>query len=154
MYGARPLGSFIGLSTLLANVKAGGTFAKYDLVMWQGSTIGQADGQVIIATAGAGRIYGVALEAGTDNETGLQVDITPAMVVLMDNDNNANTFDATMEGQKADCIGATGAMLVDTSSHAVGSAELHCLQYNPKGYGMDSDTSIGKYLIHERDVLF
>lgn len=154
MYGARPRGSYWGLSSVYRSFTGGGTFAKWDLVMPQGTTVGTG-GEIVVATAGALNILGVSLEVGANATAGITVDITPGLLVLMDNDNDSNTFDATYELQVADFTGGTGAMQVDTSTHVTGvsgSANLFCVEYNPQGMGMDADTSIGLYVVKERAI--
>ena len=143
MTGARPIGSLLGISDILKEYLGGGTFAAQDLVKIDGS------GEAVVATAAA-LVLGVANEAGTSASTGVQVNITPFLQVIMDNDNDGTVFAATHVGEYADFIGATGAMYVDSSSHSdTTRACLWCLEYNPQGYGLDSDTSIGKYAIVE-----
>lgn len=154
MYGARPRGSYWGLSSVYRDFIGGGTFAKYDLVMPQGTTVGTG-GEIVVATAGAFNILGVAMETGANAVAGTKVDITPGLLVLMDNDNDTNTFDAGYVGQVADFIGGTGAIQVDTSSHVTGVsgvANLFCVAYNPQGMGMNADTSIGLYVVKERAI--
>lgn len=143
MTGARVVGSLSPTGQLLRKFTAGGTFAEGDFVKLQGTT-----GEIVIATGGDA-ILGVAMEAGVDGSEAY-VNITPKMLVIMDNDLDSDTFAATDELQFADIIGATGAQQVDTSSHSATVAQLMCLGYNPKGYGLDSDTSIGLYLVTER----
>ena len=143
MTGARPVGSLLGISDILKEYLGGGTFAAQDLVMMDGS------GEAIVATA-TSLLLGVANEAGTASSTGVQINITPYLQVIMDNDNDSTTFTAAHVGEYADFVGATAAMYVDSSSHSVTTrAELWCLEYNPQGYGLDSDVSIGKYAIVE-----
>jgi len=125
---------------------AAGTFAAGDFVMLDGST-----GEVVVATAGSS-ILGVALEAATNASTKVMVDITPGMVVLMDNDNDTETFAATHVGEWGDFIGATGAMQINSNTLSSTKAQLQCLEYNPQGYGLDSDTSIGLFYVAERQI--
>jgi hypothetical protein len=144
MYGARVIKSLAGIDRVHMEFNAAGTFAASDFVMLDGST-----GEVVVATAGSS-ILGVAREAATNASTGVQVDITPYMVVLMDNDNDAETFAATHVGEWGDFTGGTGAMQINSNTLSTTKAQLQCLAYNPKGYGFDSDTSIGLFLVAER----
>jgi len=144
MYGARVIKSLSGQDRIHMDFNAAGTFAANDFVMLDGST-----GEVVVATAG-NSILGVAKEAATSASTGVLVDITPMMVVLMDNDNDTETFAATHVGEWGDFTGGTGAMLVNSNTLSSTKAQLQCLVYNPKGYGFDSDTSIGLFLVAER----
>lgn len=144
MYGARVIKSLAGIDRVHMEFNAAGTFAASDFVMLDGST-----GEVVVATASSS-ILGVAREAATNASTGVQVDITPYMVVLMDNDNDAETFAATHVGEWGDFTGGTGAMQINSNTLSTTKAQLQCLAYNPKGYGFDSDTSIGLFLVAER----
>lgn len=144
MYGARVIKSLAGIDRVHMEFNAAGTFAASDFVMLDGST-----GEVVVATASSS-ILGVAREAATNASTGVQVDITPYMVVLMDNDNDAETFAATHVGEWGDFTGGTGAMQINSNTLSTTKAQLQCLAYNPKGYGFDSETSIGLFLVAER----
>ena len=146
MYGVRVIKSLSGQDRIHMEFNAAGTFAANDFVMLDGST-----GEVIVATASSS-ILGVAKEAATSASTGVLVDITPMMVVLMDNDNSAETFAVTHVGEWGDFTGGTGAMLVDSNTLSSTKAQLQCLAYNPQGYGLDSDTSIGLFFVAERQI--
>jgi hypothetical protein len=146
MYGARVIKSLIGADRVHMEFNASGTFAASDFVIFDGST-----GEVTVATNGVS-ILGVAREAATNASTNVSIDISPYMVVLMDNDNDAETFAATHVGEWGDFTGATGAMQVDSNTLSTTKAQLQCLAYNPQGYGYDSDTSIGLFLVTERQI--
>jgi hypothetical protein len=146
MYGARVIKSLSGQDRIHMDFNAAGTFAANDFVKFDGST-----GEVVVGTNGVS-ILGVAREAATSASTGVSVDITPHMVVLMDNDNNSETFAATHIGQWGDFTGGTGAMVVDSDSLSTTKAQLQALVYNPQGYGYDSDTSIGLFFVAERQI--
>lgn len=148
MYGFIPKGSKVGLSDAFMEFNAAGTFAANDFVMPDGST-----GEIVVATAGS-QILGVAYEAATAASTGVQVNITPWLVGLMDNDNDAETFAATHVGEYGDFTGGTGAMQVDSNTLSTTPAQLVCLKYNPQGYGSawDDDTSIGLFQIYEHHL--
>ena len=113
-----------------------------------------ADGQAECTDTGD-PIFGIALEAASG--AGEVITVARAnhgMKVYMDNDNTGTTFASTHVGARFDMTGATGAMVVDTSTVAqVGgggeTGQLFCIEYNPQGLGMDSDTSIGVYQIAE-----
>jgi hypothetical protein len=74
------------------------------------------------------------------------------MVVLMDNDNDTETFAATHVGEWGDFVGGTGAMIVNSDTLSTTKAQLQCLAYNPQGFGYDSDTSIGLFYVAERQI--
>lgn len=140
MYGAIPVGSEFGISDVLRSYLGGGTFAKGDLVML-------SSGEAVVATA-TNRVIGVANEAATSSSTNVEINVTPGLRVIMDNDNDSTTFAASHVGTYFDMIGSTGAHLVDTSSTTT-AATLYCLAYNPQGYGFDTDTSIGLFMLAE-----
>lgn len=144
MYGAKIVKSLVGADRVHMEFNAAGTFAAGDFVKLDGST-----GELVVGTAGAS-ILGVAREAATSASTNVSVDITPYMVVLMDNDNDTETFAATHVGEWGDFIGGTGAMQVDSDTLSSTKAQLQCMAYNPQGYGYDSDTSVGLFLVTER----
>jgi len=146
MYGARVIKSLSGQDRIHMEFNASGTFAANDFVKFDGST-----GEVVVCTNGVS-ILGVAREAATAASSGVSIDITPNMVVLMDNDNVAETFAATHVGEWGDFTGATGAMQVDSNTLSTTKAQLQCLVYNPQGYGYDSDTSIGLFFVAERVI--
>lgn len=146
MTGARVIKSLSGQDRVHMDFNASGTFAVNDFVIFDGST-----GEVTVATAG-NSILGVAREAATSASTDVQIDITPMMVVLMDNDNDTETFAATHVGEWGNFIGGTGAMVVDSNTLSSTKAQLQCLAYNPQGYGYDSDTSIGLFFVAERQI--
>lgn len=146
MTGARVIKSLAGLDRIHMEFNAAGTFAANDFAMLDGST-----GEVVVATAGSS-ILGVAREAATSASTKVSIDITPFMIVLMDNDNDTETFAATHIGEWGDFVGGTGAMVVNSNTLSTTVAQLQALEYNPQGYGYDSDTSIGLFLVAERQL--
>ena len=113
-----------------------------------------ADGEVECTDTGD-PIFGIALEAASAASVVITVArVTPGMKFLMDNDNNSTTFASTHVGGRFDITGATGAMLVDTSTIAQvgGGAEtgqLFCTEYNPQVNGLGDDTSIGVFEVAE-----
>lgn len=128
-------------------VVAGGTVAAKDLVTLK--TDGQAE-----VTAGGAPIFGQALNAATSGGD-LYVLRGSRMQFIMDNDNVGTTFAASHVGARFDTTGGTGAQVVDTSTVAqVGdgtdTGQLLCIAYNPKGFGYDSDTSLGIFEVIER----
>jgi hypothetical protein len=143
MYGARVIKSLSGADRVHMEFNAGGTFAANDFVKFDSS------GEIVVGTAGNG-ILGVAVEAGASGTDNVLIDISPYMVVLMDNDNDSHTFDAGDVGHTGNFTGGTGAMQVDTSDLADTVGQLRCLAYNPQGYGYDDDTSIGLFFVIER----
>jgi len=148
MYGARVIKSLIGADRVHMEFNAAGTFAASDFVKLDGST-----GELVVGTASTS-ILGVAKEAATSASTGVSVDITPYMVVLMDNDNDTETFAATHVGEWGDFTGATGAMQVDSNTLSSTKAQLQCIAYNPQGISLsyDSDTSLGLFVVVERQI--
>lgn len=146
MTGARVVKSLSGQDRVHMEFNAAGTFAANDFVIFDGST-----GEVVVATAG-NSILGVSKEAATAASTGVLIDITPMMVVLMDNDNDTETFAATHVGEWGDFIGGTGAMVINSDTLSSTKAQLQCLAYNPQGFGLDSDTSIGMFFVAERQI--
>ena len=145
MYGVRVIKSLSGADRVHIEFNAGGTFAANDFVKFDDS------GEIVVGTAGAG-ILGVAREAATTGTDDVQVDISPDMIVLMDNDNDGDTFVVTDIGLCGDFVGGTGAMQADTSSFSNTIANMRCIGYNPQGYGYDTDTSIGLYYVTEREL--
>jgi len=146
MYGAKVIGSLSPIDCVLREYNAAGVFAANDFVRFDGST-----GEIVVGTTTTS-ILGVAREAATAESTVVQVDITPMMQVIMDNDNTGETFAATHVGEWGEFTGATGAMLVDTNTLSTTKAQLMVLEYNPQGFGLNSDTSIGKFLVTERSL--
>ena len=145
MYGARVVKSLTGGDRVIMRFNAGGTFAAGDFVKFDDS------GEIVVATAGTA-ILGVALEAGASGTDNVSVDITPNMIVLMDNDNSGDTFVVTDVGLSGNFIGGTGAMLVDTNDLSSTPGQLICIGYNPQGYGVNSDTSMGLFFVSEREL--
>lgn len=146
MYGVRVIKSLMGVDRVHMEFNGGGTFAAQDFVKFDDS------GEVVVGTAGAG-ILGVAKEAGTSSTDNILIDVTPGMIVLMDNDQDSDTFAVTDVGLCGDFVGGTGAMLVNTDTLSSTIAGLRCVAYNPKGYGYDSDTSIGLFYVTERELV-
>ena len=144
VYGPRKVGSFGNSDPVFFHGVAGGTFAIGDFVMQEGTS-----GQIVVCTAGSS-ILGIARSVGVDGSA-CTVDVTPMMLVVMDNDLDTQTsIDATDCLEFANFIGGTGAMVVDTNTHSATKAQLLLLKNNPQGYGVDSDTSMGLYLVVER----
>lgn len=143
MYGARPIGSTLGVSPVLMEFDGGGTFAASDFVKFDGS------GEIVVATAAAAYL-GVALEAGTTSTTGNQVNVTPFLQVIMTNDNDGTTFAAAHVGEYVDFTGATQLMQIDTSTTNVTTeAGFICLEYDPAGY----TTAEGRYQCLEMSLM-
>jgi hypothetical protein len=142
------VGTTDGTPMIMKEYDAGGTGTKGDLVNVE-------SGVLVVASAGDA-IVGVAMEDFTDASTSVTVNITPNLIILMDNDNTGTTFAATHVGGRFDIAGTTGAQIVDTSTiddTAAGRAgQLACIGYNPKGYDYDADTSVGLFVIAERQI--
>jgi hypothetical protein len=128
-------------------VKASTTITKGDPVNIEAGYVNLA--------GGTERIFGVANETVVGNAAATsQVEIIVARegdLYLVDNDNDSTTFAATHPGTYFDTTGTTGAVQVDTSSTTT-SGQLLCVEYNPKGLGVDSDTSMGLFTIAERQA--
>ncbi|MFX1295375.1 MAG: hypothetical protein ACFFD2_11075 [Promethearchaeota archaeon] len=124
----------------------------------QGDLVNLESGELAILSAGD-EVLGVLMEAMTSSSTNVEVLDTIGVEFLMDNDNDTNTFDATMVGNRGNIIGGTGAQQMDTSSlNSGGTAgakvgQLVCLEYNPQGYSadLDADTSVGKFMAVEHE---
>lgn len=140
MYGFYPCGSRFGTSDVMKKFNAGGTFAKNELVKL-------TTGEIVIATGGSTNILGVASSAGTSTTDNVEVNITPGLVVIADT--SSGSFAATYVGEYADFAGSTGAQIVDDSLHSSTIQNFLIWEYNPQGYGFDSDVSIGRFLLQE-----
>ncbi len=147
-----PQGSlFTGLAPVMRNFDSNVTLQQYDLVNVQA-------GQLEIVDAGE-KIAGYINQKGsfTSSSTSVEVNITPFMVIVIDNDNDSATFAATDVGKVADTVGGTGAQQVDTSSLAAGvtggtsGGQLLILGYNPQDIrdNLDTDTSVALAMIKE-----
>lgn len=151
MYGAKYVGNMYGSAQPTVNtrfkVKASTTITKGDVVNLE-------SGYIDLAGA-TEKIFGLANQTVTGNSGGTtEIDIIvarPGDLYLMDNDNDGTTFAATHPGTYFDTIGTTGAKQVDTSSTTT-TGQLLCLEYNPQGFGVDSDTSMGLFTPVELQV--
>lgn len=154
MYGAKIVGG-------MSETK---TFYPHEAIAVGDLVVQRTDGQVEIVAGGAGTdangdvIAGVAMQAASGASTTVKIAVAcpvegGRMTVLMDNDNVGTTFAASHEGGNFDVTGGTGAMVVDTSTITQGGTkatniqQLKCIEYNPQGFGFDTDTSIGLYEI-------
>lgn len=145
MYGARILGSKDAAE--FKHGTSGAQITAGDLVVYK------TDGQLEPATAGD-VVAGVALNSVAGSGSTVYFVAGKGLRVIMDNDNTGTTFASTHVGGRFDMTGATGAQVVDTSTVAqagngTDGGQLICLEYNPQGYGLDTDTSIGVYEIVE-----
>jgi len=146
MYNPRLVGSPNNYETM--KCVAHGAIKKNDFVTLK--TDGQAE-----VTAAGNAIFGVALEAASGAGKSFTVlRVSPGVRFIMDNDNIGTTFAATHVGARFDMIGNSGEMLVDTSTVAqlgtgADTGQLFCVEYNPKGFGLDDDTSIGVFEVAE-----
>lgn len=138
-------GSYWNLSEIARRFPSNATIAAGDLVNLE-------SGQLEVLSTGD-EVLGVAKEAMTSATTAGDVNVTPGLIVVMDNDNDGTTFASTHPGAAFDVTGGTGAQIVDTSTAddtAGGrTGQLRCLEYNPQGVGYDSDTSVGLFMIAE-----
>ena len=151
MYGAEYVGNIQGGTAPVRNflIKAAEVIAKGDWLTIDGGT-----GKVDVVTAnGDEPLLGVANETVTGNSGGTNyvevVVALPGTLFIMDNDNTTETFAQDDVGEWHNINGATGANQIDTNEDAAtpssSAGSLVCLEYNPQGYGHDSDTSIGLY---------
>jgi hypothetical protein len=144
MYGARYVKNLRGQNAapmVDVQVTASTTITKGDLV-------NIAAGYLDLAGAGE-RIFGIA--EGTVVQTAsstYKCPVTPLCegdVIRMDNDNTGTTFGVTHPGTYFDVTGATGALVVDTSTTSATAGQLLCLNY-----GVDpTDLSVGDYVVAE-----
>jgi hypothetical protein len=105
-------------------------------------------------TATGEPIFGQALNGAASGEA-VYVLRGQRLQFIMKNDNIGTTFAATHVAGRFDIIGATGAQLVDTSTVAqagtdADSGQLLAIEYNPKGFGYDGDTTLGIFELIER----
>jgi len=143
-YGFQVAGPLMGLGQSKVFTNSATAVAVGDLV-------NLVSGVLTVADAGD-FVCGVVEEA--DSASGdVSVNISPFLRGYMDNDNDGTTFASTHVGYGFDITGATGAMVVDTSSadntEAAPVGQLVCLEYNPQERGFASDTSIGLFMIVE-----
>lgn len=140
-------GSEFGFSDHVREFDSNATLTAGDLVNVQAGQLELADGDTSEVIAG------VVLESTTNAGTGVPVNITPGLRVVMDNNNVINTFAADDIGTRYNVTGATGAQIVNTqsqdTSYTAPSHQLLTLEYNPQGVrsDLDSDTSIGLFMI-------
>jgi hypothetical protein len=152
MYGLKYVGSMTtpGVQPMVR----GGYKVKASQTITKGDPVNIEDGYINLAAA-TERIFGVANETVVGNAAGTsKVDVIVARegdLYLADNDNDTTTFAVTHPGTYFDTISTTGIIQVDTSSTTT-SGQLLCVQYNPQGYGVDSDTSVGLFTIAERQT--
>lgn len=144
-YGAKYVGSLWNASvqpmTRRFKVKANEVITKGD---W----LNIESGKLLVASAGDS-VIGVAHETVTGNagatSTCETVVARPGDLYIMDNDNDTETFAATDVGEYHDLVGTTGIQQIDTNADSSTVGQFLCIEYNPQGFGYDSDTSIGLY---------
>lgn len=147
MYGVDFKGSVLGVSPVYKGGFVGNaTAAARDFANLE-------SGKLELCSAGD-EITGILMMAMTNTSTDVMLNITPGMIVVMDNDNVGTTFAVTHVGARFDITGATGAMLVDTSTASATagslSGQLACEAYSPNDVGYDGDASIGRFRVIER----
>ena len=142
MYGAIPVGSIAATSDVVKGFNAGGTFAANDTVMF-------SSGELVVGTA-TSSLLGIALEAATSASTDVKVNMTPGLRVIMDNDQDSDTFAVTDVGLYGDLVGATGVQQINTDTISSTPATFFVLEFNPQGFNLDTDTSIGLFTLHEQ----
>jgi len=151
MYGAKWIGNIAGGTAPMAKrflIKADEVITKGDWL-----TVDDGTGKVSVVDAATDPLLGMANETVTGNTGGTnKVEVLLAMpgtLFLMDNDNVGETFAQDDVGEWHGITGATGAQQIDTNSDGAAptssKCQLICLEYNPQGHSMDSDTSIGLY---------
>lgn len=150
-----PTGSiFPGLPDVNKKFDSNATTQQFDLVSIQPVSTTSAE---ISVAAASELIAGVVNSKGsfTSASTGVEVNITPFLTIVMDNDNISTTFNPAHVGASFNIIGGTGAQLVDTSTVVTSMAiaaptvPLRCIQYNPQGVRDDinTDLSVGRFMI-------
>ncbi len=151
MYGAKWVGNANGGTAPIQNflIKAAEVITRGDWI-----TVDDGTGKVDVVAAATEPLLGVANETVTGNSGGTNyVEVIlalPGTKFLMDNDNaGGETFARDDVGEWHGLTGATGAQQIDTNVDAAAPSstanQLVCLDYNPQGFGMDADTSIGTY---------
>ncbi len=131
---------FNGTPQTLRPFASNATLARGDLVNVTAN-------QLEIAATGE-RIAGILKKASTSASEGSQVNITPYLTYLMDNDNVGTTFGAThANSYYFDITGTTGAQVVDTSTllasdTVTSTGQVVCLAYDPNG----DDASVGLFM--------
>lgn len=148
-----PKGPLFVLAEVLRNFDSNVTAQQFDLVNVQANQFEIVDG--------GEKIAGFINQKGsfTSSSTSVEVNITPFMTLVIDNDNDSATFAATDVGKVGDTIGGTGAQLLDTSSLVAGvtggtsGGQLLVLEYNPqKARGdasLDADLSVALVMVKE-----
>ncbi len=147
MFGARYVGTLADgnqaqVLTSRFQVTNGVTITKGDFVYF-------ASGKLTNSSIAGQKLAGVA--AATVVGTGsndCEVIVNPTALYAVDNDNDSTTFAATHVGTYFDLTGATGAQQVDTSTTTT-TGQLVAVEYNPQISGLESDTSIGLFMIAE-----
>jgi len=121
----------------------------------RGDLVNITANQLELAATGE-RIAGILKRNTTNAGVNDQVNMTPYLTFLMDNDNTGTTFVATHANSMFfDITGATNAQVVDTSTLlasdlVASSGQLACLAYNPGSAG----TTIGLYIINPAERQF
>lgn len=146
LYGGRARGSLIGATDFLMTINSGATLASGDIVNF-------SSGELDVAGAGE-RILGVVVKAAVSTTNNVQVNATPFLRLIMDNDNVGTTFAATHVGFGFDITGATGAQVVDTSTATdlattTNSAQLACTAFQPQFSSSTGAVSLGEFTIKE-----
>jgi hypothetical protein len=141
------VGTRDGNNVLIKKEVAGGTVKAGDLVT------AKTNGKYQVAAAGA-PIAGVAINDAVDTGV-LNIQTGIGLRILMQNDNVGTTFAATHKNAFFDITGGSTAQLVDTSTvlqagDGTDSGQLKCVEYNPQGYGYDSDTTMGLFEVNEK----
>lgn len=94
---------------------------------------------------------GVTKQSGTSATNNVAVNTTPGLIVIMDSDSSGTPVAATNVGNRYNVSGNTGAMIVSTTTANTSATNpsglLAFLEYNPRGYGYDSTTTVGKFAI-------
>lgn len=136
-------GSAFGIADYVREFNSNATLTAGDLVNVESGKLELVSTSDLIA--------GVVMESATNASTGVQVNVTPALQVVMDSDGSGVL--ATQIGARFMVTGATGAQIIDISSvdtsATAPSGQLVLLQNNPQGIAasLDSDTSVGLFMI-------
>jgi hypothetical protein len=152
MYGLKYYKNLFGSPQPLVNSGCPDIRVKASQTITKGDPVNIEAGYWNLAAA-TEKIFGIANETVVGNAGGTsKLEVIPVRegdIFIADNDNVGTTFAATHPGTYFDITGTTGAVLVDTSSTTT-TGQLLCVEYNPQNLGLDSDTSIGLFMIAER----
>lgn len=154
MYGMKFVKNLYGSAEPLVSNGCPDIRVKANTTITKGDPITIEAGFFDLAAAGE-KIFGIANETVAGNAAGtskISVQVCrPGDLYLVDNDNDSLTFANTHVGTYFDIISSTGAVQVNTDSTTT-TGQLVCVDYNPKDFGVDGDTSIGLFAVAEMQL--